>query len=127
VQSVSSKATTVSRSTPAVTASRRALTPVSAEAGKSYVEVLASGNGSGAMRSNRVEGFLTAPERDVVSERSLRLQPDQVLDCVEGRHTGAFEQKLPRERGAVELPTVETIRTHRVSVWQCHARNNMPH
>jgi hypothetical protein len=52
------KATTVRRSAPVVTASQSTPPPVSVEVGKSYVEVLASGTGVGAMR----EGLkLTAP------------------------------------------------------------------
>ena len=52
------KAITVSGSAPVVTASQSTSPPVSVEAGKSYVEVLAGGTGVGAMR----EGLkLTAP------------------------------------------------------------------
>src|ERR1035437_7807587 len=52
------KATTVRRSAPYTTLFRSASPPVSVEVGKSYVEVLASGNGLGATR----EGLtLTAP------------------------------------------------------------------
>jgi hypothetical protein len=52
------RATTVRRSAPVATASQSTPPPVSVEVGKSYVEVLASGTGVGAMR----EGLkLTAP------------------------------------------------------------------
>ena len=52
------KAATVRRSAPVATASQSASPPVSVAVGKSYVEVLASGNGLGATR----EGLtLTAP------------------------------------------------------------------
>jgi hypothetical protein len=44
------KATMVSRSAPLVTTSKSASPPVSVEVGKAYVEVLASGNGLGAVR-----------------------------------------------------------------------------
>jgi hypothetical protein len=55
------KATTVRRSAPVVTASQSASPPVSVAVGKSYVEVLASGNGLGATR----EGLKLTPPNSV--------------------------------------------------------------
>ncbi len=58
-----------------------------------------------------------------MGQRSLRLQPDQVLDRVDRRQARAVQQQLPSQRGPVELPTVGTIRTHRVSIGHRNARN----
>jgi hypothetical protein len=56
-----------------------------------------------------VERTEPAPQGDVGGERRLSLQPDQVLDRLNGGHVNALQQQLPGQDGPVELTAAETI------------------
>jgi hypothetical protein len=62
-----------------------------------------------------------------VREPSPRLQPDQVLDRVEGRQLTRLSRSCRASVARVELSTAETIRTHQITIWQYHARKTVPH
>jgi hypothetical protein len=63
-------------------------------------------------RRRRVEALQPAPQRHVVRQRRLRLQPHQVTDGGLDGQIRPAQQQLPVQRGPVQAATVQTIRPH---------------
>ena len=58
--------------------------------------------GQGVGERGRLEALETRPQGRVRVVRDLRLEPDETADCVLHTERGALEQKLARERRAVQ-------------------------